>query len=88
MLDFAGSLYCCSNLKVTARIPHPPLRGTLPPGEGILLREALVQKCRKICKNVVANCRNWCYNGFVKIGSKPNTEYLTRKGYFKEENTK
>ena len=33
--NLRASLSVCANFQVFARIPHPALRATLPPGEGI-----------------------------------------------------
>ena len=30
-----GGLFVCTGFQFSARIPHPALRATLPPGEGI-----------------------------------------------------
>ena len=35
-VGYGKSLQLCSKCEPTARIPHPPLRGTFSPGEGIV----------------------------------------------------
>ena len=37
--DRGEGLIQCDNDRISARIPHPPRRGTFPPGEGIKSQE-------------------------------------------------
>ena len=43
--DFGEGLFVCTDFEITARIPLPALRATLPPGEGMVGSQVLPPSC-------------------------------------------